>query len=98
MAEPLPNNDDTVKKEFVYDGTAGAPKTYKWKVGKSLATALTGFVAGVLAATIMLYPWLKFLGDLCPSRPQNTVTTGNLGTYNEAPPLEEAPPVAQPAP
>lgn len=91
MAEPLPNDSDSIKKEFIGD----APRTpYKWKLGNSFATALTGFVAGVLAATIMLYPWLKFIGDLCPNvPPQNTVTTGVQGTFNE-----QTPPAAQPAP
>jgi hypothetical protein len=89
MAGPLPNNNDSVRKEFVCDSPCVPNTQYRWKLGTKFATALTGFVAGALVATMMLYPWLKFLGDLCPDQ-QNHVTTGNVETYEE-PPVEPAP-------
>lgn len=57
-----------LQKEFVCDAACCVPnKAYRWKVGKTFATSLTGFVAGVIVATIILYPWLNYLGDYCPT-------------------------------
>ncbi len=67
MNGPLPE-PKALKKEFVCDAACCVPnKSYHWKVGKTFATSLTGFVAGVIVATIILYPWLRFLGDFCPT-------------------------------
>lgn len=67
MGGPLPTSD-SIKKEFACDENCCVPnKKYRWKVGNTFATALSGFVAGTIAATIMLLPWLKFLGDFCPA-------------------------------
>lgn len=63
-----PHKPEGFKKEFVCDAECCIPsKHYRWKVGKTFATSLTGFVAGVIVATIILYPWLRFLGDYCPT-------------------------------
>lgn len=73
MSAPLPAND-ALKKEFVCDTPCVPASTYKVQLGKKFATALTGFVAGVIVATIMLYPWIKFLGDYCPNPAPAAVT------------------------
>jgi hypothetical protein len=57
-----------VKKEFVCDAACCVPnKKYRWKLGNAFATSLSGFVAGAIVATIMLYPWLRALEEACPS-------------------------------
>jgi len=93
MPEPLPTND-ALKKEFVCDSSCVPIKNYKYKLGNSFATALTGFVGGAIVATIMLYPWIKFLGDYCPGTPQSNVTVGTTRTWEEPATPPAAPPEA----
>lgn len=70
MADSMPNPGEAkrgLKGEFVCDNECCVPnKHYRWKVGNAFATALSGFVAGCAAATIILYPWMRLLLDFCP--------------------------------
>jgi hypothetical protein len=58
---PMPAGE--LKKEFVDD----MPHKFKKQLGKSIATGLTGFIAGAIVTGVVLIPWMYFLGKLCPS-------------------------------
>jgi hypothetical protein len=55
-----------VQSEFVCDpDCCNAKKKHHMQLGTRVASALAGFVAGAVAAAIILYPWMLFLGKLC---------------------------------
>lgn len=57
-----------IKKEFVCDPKMCAEAGYKFKIGKTVASGLSGFIAGVAVASIILLPWLFVMGKICPSQ------------------------------
>jgi hypothetical protein len=56
-----------IKKEFVCDPKLCAGAGYKFKVGKIMASGLSGFIAGVVVASIILIPWMFVLSKMCPT-------------------------------
>ena len=56
-----------IKGEFVCNAECCAGPRSRMKIGKKWATALAGFLAGAAVATIILYPWMVFLGEICDS-------------------------------
>lgn len=61
-----PQDKSAVKEEFVCEsGKCEEHKKYRWKIGGKMATALAGFITGVIVATVILYPWLHFVSKLC---------------------------------
>jgi len=49
-----------IKEEFI----SKDQKDYSFKIGKTMASALTGFIVGFLIATIVLIPYLVWIGKL----------------------------------
>ncbi|MFA6604128.1 MAG: hypothetical protein WCT10_04850 [Patescibacteria group bacterium] len=56
---------NSIKKEFFCDLSPCA--VFRFKIGKAIASGLSGFIAGVIVTAIVLLPWMIFLGKLCPS-------------------------------
>ncbi len=50
-------NGNDIRQEFVQP----PHKRFKFKLGKSFATSLTGFIAGFIVASIVLIPLVMFL-------------------------------------
>ncbi|MCX6754290.1 MAG: hypothetical protein NTU81_00470 [Candidatus Nomurabacteria bacterium] len=46
-------------KEFV----SNEPRNFSFKIGKDLASSLSGFVAGIIVASIVWYTSILFLSD-----------------------------------
>lgn len=58
-----------IKSEFICDKECCVGHGRRiMSIGRSTATALTGFLAGAIVTALVLYPWLYVLGKLCPSR------------------------------
>ena len=57
-----------IKKEFICDPKLCVGMGYKFKVGKTMASGLSAFIAGVVVASIILLPWLFVMGKICPSQ------------------------------
>ena len=49
-----------IRKEFIIK----QPEEYQFKIGRAVATALAGFIAGFIVAALTLIPYLLFLGKL----------------------------------
>lgn len=51
----------TLKEEFV----TGEEKKYRFQIGKKIAASLPGFIAGAVAASIILVPVLIWIARFC---------------------------------
>ena len=72
---PMPGGAPKKEREFVDD----MPHKFKTQFGKSVATSLTGFIAGAAVAAVILVPWMFFLGRVCQADPSLVLPpTGSL--------------------
>ena len=59
----------TKEETVVHKACCVTPKGNFFTVGRSWASSLSGFIAGAVAASLVLIPWLLLLAKLCPTGP-----------------------------
>ncbi|HPY08378.1 MAG: hypothetical protein ACOX0H_01070 [Patescibacteria group bacterium] len=46
---------EKIKKEFISEFVSEEKKEYKWGLGKIIASSLSGFIAGLIIASLFFY-------------------------------------------
>jgi len=46
---------EKIRQEFVSEFISEEEKDYKWRLGKILASSLSGFIAGIIVASLFFY-------------------------------------------
>lgn len=51
---------EKIKQEFVSEFISDEKKEFKWSLGKLLASSLSGFIAGLIIASLFFYTLFDF--------------------------------------
>ncbi|HUC31419.1 MAG TPA: hypothetical protein VMR99_01875 [Candidatus Paceibacterota bacterium] len=62
----------------VQDFTSEEPRTFRFKIGRLLASSLSGFIAGVIVASIIWFIGVWYVNQIQKAPPHNPVVIASL--------------------